>query len=170
MTAGSKSQSTDGRLGAARLNAAERLFIWGFRALARPDAVMPTYAEVCRVFDHFRVQGAVAHLEVLIDIFACTSHRAIELHCPHCAHLSESEYCILRAGAAAQRGQSDAARGMLDDWLPPLATEWASSPLRGITTIFRIADLLLPERFDRPAQRAHTESLRTWVVGSSTLH
>ena len=89
------------------LCAAERLLIWGFRAKARSGTAVPTAADIQEVYDHFRVGDAVPSLEAIVEIFACTAHTAIEVHCPTCPKMSESEHGILHAIAAAQDERID---------------------------------------------------------------
>ena len=85
-------QSTSARpLDLPALSAAERLFIWGFRARARSGTAVPTAADIQQVYDHFCVGDAVPSLEAIIEIFACTAHTAIEVHCPTSPKMSESE-------------------------------------------------------------------------------
>src|ERR1700755_2388806 len=140
-------QSTDTRtLELPALCAAERLFIWGFRAKARSGTAVPTADDIQQVYDHFRVGDAVLSLEAIIEIFACTAHTAIEVHCPTCPKMSESEHGILRAIAAAQRARDDVAREQFESWLPPVGADWALAPVRGLATIFQMAGLILPDR------------------------
>ncbi len=104
-------QSTStGTLDLPALSAGERLFIWGFRAKARSGSAVPTAADIQEVYDYFGVGDAVRSLEAIIDIFACTAHTAIEVHCPTCPRMSESERAILRAIAAAQQNELERAR------------------------------------------------------------
>src|SRR3569623_1116984 len=90
--------------------AAERLFIWGFRAKARSGTAVPTATDLQQVYDQFRVGDAEPSLEAIIEIFACTAHTAIEVHCPTCPKMSESEHGILHAIAAAQVERIDISR------------------------------------------------------------
>lgn len=152
------------------LCAAERLFIWGFRAKARSGTAVPTAADIQQVYDHFRVGDAVPSLEAIIEIFACTAHTAIEVHCPTCPKMSESEHAILHAIAAAQDERIDIAREQFEGWLPPVGADWALAPVRGLATIFRMAGLILPDRHIRPPNVERTMAMKSWFVGSSTLH
>ena len=121
-------QSTYGKsLDLPALCAAERLFIWGFRAKARSGSAVPTAADIQQVYDHFRVGDAVPSLESIIEIFACTAHTAIEVHCPTCPKMSDSEHGILRAIAAAQQERIDVAREQFESWLPPVGAWKARS-------------------------------------------
>lgn len=104
------SSTSSGSLDLPALSAAERLFIWGFRAKARSSGAVPTAADIQEVYDHFRVGDAVLSLESIIEIFACTAHTAIEVHCPTCPRMSDSEHGILHAIAAAQQDRVDVAR------------------------------------------------------------
>lgn len=152
------------------LTAAERLFVWGFRAKARSDGAVPTAADIQQVYDHFRVGDAVPSLESIIEIFACTAHTAIEVHCPTCPRMSESECGILRAIAAAQQARDDVAREQFECWLPPVGADWALAPVRGLATIFRMAGLILPERHVRSRGHERMMAMKSWLVGSPTLH
>ena len=152
------------------LGAAERLFIWGFRAKARSGGAVPTAADIQEVYDHFRVGDAVRSLESIIEIFACTAHTAIEVHCPTCPRISDSEQGILHAIAAAQQDRLDIVREQFESWLPPVGADWALAPVRGLATIFRMADLILPDRQVRSFDQDRTMAMKSWLVGSPTLH
>ena len=164
-------QSTDSStLDLPALGAAERLFIWGFRAKARSGAAVPTPADIQQVYDHFRVGDAVPSLEAIVEVFACTAHTPLEVHCPTCPKMSESEHGILRAIAAAQKDRADVAREQLENWLPPVGADWALAPVRGLATIFRMAGLILPDRHVRIFGPGRTMAMKSWLVGSPTLH
>ncbi len=150
--------------------AAERLFIWGFRAKARGGGAVPNAADIRQVYDHFRVGDAVASLDSIIEIFGCTAHTAIEVHCPTCPRMSDSENGILRAVAAAQQDRIDIAREQFESWLPPVGADWALVPVRGLATIFRMAGLVLPDRQTRSFDHSRTMAMKSWLVGSPTLH
>ena len=152
------------------LCAAERLFVWGFRAKARSGTAVPTAADIQQVYDHFRVGDAVPSLESIIEIFACTAHTAIEVHCPTCPRMSESEHGILHAIAAAQQERLDVAREHFESWLPPVGADWALAPVRGLATIFRMAGLILPDRRVQSFDLGRTMAMKSWFVGSPTLH
>ncbi|RXH26180.1 hypothetical protein XH99_21935 [Bradyrhizobium nanningense] len=159
-----------GSLDLPALSAAERLFIWGFRAKARSGGAVPTAADIQEVYDHFRVGDAVASLESIIEIFACTAHTAIEVHCPTCPRVSDSEQEILHAIAAAQQDRIDIVRERFESWLPPVGADWALAPVRGLATIFRMAGLILPDRQVRSFDHGRTMAMKSWLVGSPTLH
>ncbi|MCK1421016.1 hypothetical protein IVB14_02270 [Bradyrhizobium sp. 180] len=164
-------QSTyTGSLNLPALSAAERLFIWGFRAKARSGSAVPTAAEIKQVYDHFRVGDAVPSLESIIEIFACTAHTAIEVHCPTCPRMSDSEHGVLRAIAAAQQERIGVAREQFECWLLPEGADWALAPVRGLATIFRVAGLILPDRHVRSLAHDRTMAVKSWFVGSPTLH
>jgi hypothetical protein len=157
-------------LSLAALCAAERLLIWGFRAKARSGTAVPTAADIQQVYDHFRVGDAVPSLEAIVEIFACTAHTAIEVHCPTCPKMSVSEHAILRAIAAAQEERIEAARRQFESWLPPVGADWALVPVRGLATIFRMAGLILPDRQIHALDVERTMAMKSWFVGSPTLH
>lgn len=164
-------QSTDTRtLDLPALSAAERLFIWGFRAKARSGGAVPTAADIQQVYDHFRVGDAVPSLDAIIEVFACTAHTAIEVHCPTCPKMSESEHGILHAIAAAQKEHIEVAREQFESWLPPVGADWALAPVRGLATIFRMAGLILPTRRVQTIGLEQTMAMKSWFVGSPTLH
>lgn len=153
------------------LTAAERLFIWGFRAKARSGGAVPSAADIQQVYDHFRVGDAVPSLDAIIEVFACTAHTAIEVHCPNCPRVSESERGLLRAVTAAQNERDDLVREQFECWLPPIGADWALFPVRGLATIFRIAGLVLPERHRAPATPGRMAAMKSWLVGGPpTLH
>lgn len=152
------------------LSAAERLFVWGFRAKARAGTAVPTAADIQQVYDHFHAGDAVLSLEAIVEIFACTAHTAIEVHCPTCPRMSDGERGILHAIAATQRERIDVAREQFESWLPPLGADWALVPVRGLAAIFRMAGLILPERPIRTPDVARTMAMKSWCVGSPTLH
>jgi len=164
-------QSTStGSLDLPALSAAERLFIWGFRAKARSGSAVPTATDIQQVYDYLRVGDAVPSLESIIEIFACTAHRAIAVHCPTCPRMSGSEHGILRAIAAAQKERDDIARKQFECWLPPVGADWALAPVRGLATIFRMAGLILPDRDVPSFDHDRTMAMKSWLVGSPTLH
>ena len=164
-------QSTDTRtLDLPALSAAERLFIWGFRAKARSGTAVPTAADIQQVYDHFRVGDAVPSLEAIIEILACTAHTAIEVHCPTCPKMSASERGLLHAIAAAQDERIEVVREQFESWLPPVGADWALAPVRGLATIFRMAGLIVPDRHVRTSDVARTMAMKSWFVGSPTLH
>lgn len=152
------------------LTAAERLFIWGFRAKTRSGSAVPTAADIQQVYDHFRVGDAVPSLEAIIEVFACTAHTAIEVHCPTCPRMSESEHGIMRAIAAAQQERDNVARELFERWLPPVGADWALALVRGLATIFRIAGLILPDRHIASLGVDRTMAMKSWLVGSPPLH
>lgn len=166
-------QSTNSRsLDLPAMTPAERLFIWGFRAKARSGVALPSAADIQLLYDRFRVGDAVPSLEAIIEIFACTAHTPIELHCPTCPRMSESEHSLLRAIAAAQRGCDHVVSEQFERWLPPVGADWALVPIRGLATIFRMAGLVLPDRntaFPTPAPTI--TMMKSWFVGGpATLH
>ena len=153
------------------LEAGERLFLWGFRAMARHYRFgQPTLAEMRQVYWHFGVEDAVASLDALIGTFARAAHTPIETHSPGCPCVSPSERSLLRAAAGAQIGALATARRELEQWLPSLAADWAAEPLRGLGRLFQAAGLSLPLRDRELATVPETMASRTWPVASPTLH
>jgi hypothetical protein len=153
-----------------RLDAGERLFIWGFRAIARYRRFgEPTVAELQQVYCRFGVGDAVCSLDALVEAFARTAHAPLELHSPGCPCVSDSETRLLRAAAAAQSGALAIARRELERWIPELAADWALAPLCGLSSLFEAAGLNLPLRDGQPASR-ETIAARTWPSPPHTLH
>jgi hypothetical protein len=153
-----------------RLDAAERLFLWGVRAMARHYRFgWPTLAEMREVYWHFGVADAVASLDALVGTFARAAHAPIETHSPGCPCVSPGERCLLRAAAAAQSGALAVARGELEQWLPDLAADWATEPLCGLGRLFEATGLNLPLREREMAAEPATMALRTWPA-APTLH
>jgi hypothetical protein len=122
------------------------------------------------MYDHFRVGDAVLSLEAIIEIFACTAHSAIQVHCPTCPRISDSEQGILRVIAAAQQGRLDVVREQFERWLPPIGADWALAPVQGLATIFRMAGLILPDRHVQSFQHDRMMAMKSWFVGSATSH
>ncbi|SPP92473.1 conserved protein of unknown function [Bradyrhizobium vignae] len=142
----------------------------GIQAKARSGGAVPTAADIKEVYDHFCVGDAVPSLESIIEIFACTAHTAIEVHCPTCPRMSDGEHGILRAIAAAQRDRIDVAREQFERWLLPVGADWALAPVQGLATIFRMAGLILPDRHLRSFEHDRMMAMKSWLVGSPTLH
>lgn len=155
----------------SQLDVGERLFVWGFRAIAQCHRLgWPSMAELQRVYDHFGVADAVPSLEAMIDTFACTAHTAVELHCPGCSCLSGSEHLLLQAAAASQRGESELARRRFEYWLPEIAADWILGPACGLGRIFAKSGLMLNVHHAFPAPLPATMARQTRSVGSPTLH
>jgi hypothetical protein len=154
-----------------RLEAGERLFLWGFRTMAQHYKFgRPTIPELRQVYWHFGVDDAIASLDALVGAFARAAHAPVEVHSPGCPCVSPSERCLLRAAAAAQSGALATARRELERWLPDLAADWATEPLRGLGRLFQAAGLNLPLRERDLATAPETMATRTWPVASATLH
>ena len=131
----------------AQLESGERLFLWGFRTMAQHRACgCPVVAAMRQVYGQFFVRDAVAPLEVLVDAFASTAHTAIAIHGPCCPCASEGEACLLRAMAAAQSADLDAARRQFEHLLPELAADWILGAACGLGRIFKAAGMTLPMR------------------------
>ncbi len=154
-----------------QLDIGERLFVWGFRAMAQSRRLgWPTAADLRQVYGHYGVGDAVPLLDTLIEAFACTAHEAIELHRPGCRHVSPSEYYLLQAVSAAQSGSLDLARQQFERWLPGVAADWILGPACGLGTVFRRASLTLPQRDAAPLRVGETMAMQSWPVGSPTVH
>ena len=154
-----------------RLDAGERLFMWGFRIMAQHHRFgRPTIPEIRQVYWHFGVEDSVLSLDALVGTFARAAHAPIEIHSPGCPCVSQSERCLLRAAAAAQSGALAIVRRELGRWLPGLAADWATEPLCDLGRLFQAAGLDLPLRESQPTTAPETMSTRTWPVPPHTLH
>jgi hypothetical protein len=155
-----------------RLDEGERLFLWGFRTIARHLRCECQAGVVIRqAYEQFVVDDAVASLEMLIEAFAYTAHTAIEVHSPDCPCVSACEMSLLRAMAAAQSGDLDAARRQFEVWLPELAADWILGPARGLGTIFQDAGLTFSERKSGMQEEANgNRPMPRWPAGSQARH
>lgn len=155
----------------AQLGVGERLFVWGFRSIAQYHRLgWPTMFELQQVYDHFAVADAVAPLDAIFEVFACTAQRAIELHCPGCPCVSNGECRLLQAVSAAQQGHSGLARDRFKHWLPEVAADWIMPSVCGLGQIFADARLIVPARRAEPSPVCETMRMRSWALGSPTLH
>jgi hypothetical protein len=151
----------------AQLEFGERLFLWGFRAMAQHHRCgRPILAAMRRVYGQYHVEDAVASLDALVGAFALTAHTAIAIHNPCCPCISEGETFLLRAMAAAQSADLHAARRDFGRWLPELAADWVLSPACGIGGMFKANGITLPLR---KAATTEAEAL-SWSIGSDTFH
>jgi len=153
------------------LDFSERLFLWGFRAMAEHHRCgRPIIAAMRRVYAQFHVEDAVSSLDGSIEAFARTAHTPIEVHSPCCPCVSKSEAFLLQAVGSAQRGDLEAARRAFERWLPELAADWILSPACGVGKLFQMAGMTLPLR-DVGTIRAHeTETMQNWSTGSQAVH
>ncbi|WP_158816986.1 hypothetical protein [Methylocapsa sp. S129] len=161
-----------GSIGAlSQLDVGERLFIWGFRAMAQHHKLgRPSIAELRQVFGHFGVGDAVFSLEALLDAFARAAHSPVEVHGMGCPCVSTSETFLLRAVAATQSGALEVARREFARWLPCPAADWVLIPVAAMGRLFQRAGLTMLLREAEPAPMPDTMAMRTWPVGSRTLH
>ena len=101
-----------------------------------------------------RLHGAYGHRSSLPDLSEDVRKRARNL----------------RAIAAAQQERIDVAREQFESWLPTVGADWALAPVRGLATIFRMAGLILPDRHVQSFDHDRTMAMKSWLVGSPTLH
>lgn len=154
-----------------QLGGGERLFVWGFRAMAQFHRLgWPTIADLRQVYGHYGVADAVPSLDAMLEVFACTAHTAVQLHCPACRHLSSSEYHLLQAISEAQSGSFDQARQEFERWLPGVAADWILGPTCGLGMIFQTAGLILARHDGKPSNVHETMRMRSWPIGSPTRH
>jgi hypothetical protein len=154
-----------------RLDFSERLFLWGFRAMAEHHRCgRPIIAAMRQVYAQFHVEDAVSSLDGLIEAFARTARTPIEIHSPCCPCVSESEALLLRAIAGAQAGSLEVARRIFERWLPELAADWVLSPACGLGRIFQTAGMTLPLRGPRTMGLRETATIQSWSGGPQVLH
>jgi hypothetical protein len=154
-----------------RLDQSERLFLWGFRTLARHRGCdCPIAAATRQLYRQCQVENSLGSLEALVETFAYTAHTAIEIHAPNCPYLSESEMLLLQAMAAAQSAKLNLARRGFERWLPGLAADWALGPACAIVRTFQAAGMILPLRDTEVIGTLVTAAMRNWATGPRVLH
>jgi hypothetical protein len=154
-----------------KLDLGERLFLWGFRSMAKHHRCGCAVAgEVRAIYRQFQVEDAVASFDVMIEAFAAAAHTAIEIHSPGCPCLSDGEAFVLRAMASAQRSDLNMARSEFERWLPVLAADWVLGPACGIASTFRVAGLILPVRDIGATKIPRITPTNSWPIGSLALH
>jgi hypothetical protein len=147
------------------LDLGERLFIWGFRSMAEyRRRGRPTIREMQEVYSHFRVDAAFPLFDELIQAFAWAAHTPIEVHMPGCPCVSAGEAHLLRAAAAAQGKNLDAASQGFTRWIPACATGCVLEPVCAIGRTFEAAGLILPVRHANVAERGWQST------GSRAIH
>lgn len=155
----------------ARLDVGERLFLWGFRAIAQCHRLgWPSMSEIRQVYDHFGVADAAPSLHAMLKIFACTGLTAVELHSPGCPCVSDSERLLLQAVAAAQRDEKETARRRFGYWLPSAAADWILEPACGLGRLFAARGLMLRSPGASFASRPDVMATQSSSIGSPTLH
>ncbi|MCL8484359.1 MULTISPECIES: hypothetical protein [Bradyrhizobium] len=148
-----------------------RLLIWGIRVVAHSRRLgRASVGDLRQVYEQFKVADAVHSLEAMLDVFARTAHAPVELHASGCRCVSLSECRLLQAVAAVQYGCFDIARRRFEQWLPPSAASWIMGPACGFGRIFANAGLMLPIQDAGDTERQATMAMRSWQVGSLTLH
>src|SRR5262245_11054544 len=101
-----------------QLDLPEKLLIWGIRSwVACCKARICPMGPLRLVFSRYNVADAAASVDALLSITAQCAARGIEVHCPSCSQISSDEICVLRAVAAAQVHELDAAKMFLHSWL-----------------------------------------------------
>lgn len=126
----------------AALEPASWLVLWGLRHWAlchrQEQSAWPMLNDL---FGRNQVGAAAYSLNGLMQITALTTKRSLDVRCPACSKLSDDERLMLRAVCAAQRGDIEAARGILRDWLPETAVRMA------FHMVFGLADILADAGF-----------------------
>jgi hypothetical protein len=153
-----------------QLDFGERLFLWGFRAIAQhhqsDHPVVPTIRDH---YEQFGIADAAVLIHAMVDAFFHTAHAPIAIHSACCPCVSDEEAVLLRAMAAAQRGDIDAAREQFGRWLPETAAEWIAVPVSEVGRLFHAAGLSLGARSVDGSKMAQTAA-QSWPAGSRTVH
>ncbi len=128
----------------AALEPASWLVLWGLRHWAlchrREQSAWPMLNEL---FGRNEVGAAAFSLNGFMQITALTTKRSLDVRCPGCPKMSEDERLMLRAVYTAQKGDIEAARGILRDWLPETAVRMASHMIFGLADVLADAGLQL---------------------------
>ena len=153
-----------------QLHTGERLFLWGFRAIAQQHhCEHPVVAAIQQCYGEFGVSGAAALIEALVNAFFHTAHTTIAIHNPRCPCVSDEEAYLLRAMALTQFGYSNAAGRQFERWLPKLAAEWVLAPVSEVGKLFHAAGLSFclgdVDRLNL-AEGGH----QSWPTASRALH
>ena len=138
----------------AALEPASWLVLWGLRHWAlchrQEQSAWPMLNDL---FGRNQVGAAAYSLNGLMQITALTTKRSLEVRCPACRKLSDDERLMLRAVCVAQKGNIEAARGILRDWLPETAVRMASH------MVFGLADILADAGYEL---RPHAVRAGAW--------
>jgi len=157
--------------GLAQLDLSERLFLWGFRAMAQHHRCdCPVGGEIRKVYGRYQIDDIVGSLDAMIEAFASNAHTAIEIHSPNCPCVSESEKILLQAMAAAQSSDFNRARRAFERWLPELAADWIVGPACGIARTFQTAGMALPLRNVEASDMPDTTATQSYPTVSRALH
>lgn len=157
--------------GLAQLDRGERLFLWGFRAMAQHHRCdCPVGGEIRKVYSRYQIDDIVGSLDAMIETFASNAHTAIEIHSPNCPCVSESERVLLQAMAAAQSSDFNGARRAFERWLPALAADWIVGPACGIARAFQTAGMTLPVRNVEAPDMHETTAALSFANVSRALH
>ena len=153
-----------------QLEPGERLFLWGFRALAQHrHCGHPVLTALRECYSRFGVEDAAVLVDALADAFFHAAHTPIAIHSAPCPCVSDDEALLLRAMASAQFGDRAAARQRLAHWLPEAAAEWVLGPATELGRLFHAAGLsfcLAEVDGDATVQTA----TQSWPIGSRTVH
>jgi hypothetical protein len=157
--------------GLAQLDLSERLFLWGFRAMAQHHrCACPINGEIRKVYGRYQIDDVVGSLDTMIETFASNAHTAIEIHSPNCPCVSESEKFLLQAMAAAQSSDLNGARRAFERWLPELAADWIVGPACAIARAFDTAGITLPRRNVELSDMPDTKATLSFANASRALH
>jgi hypothetical protein len=154
----------------ARLDLAERLFIWAFRLMVQHRrSGGPTIAEIHRACGQFKIQDAIPPLDALVDAFASTAHTAIAVHGPDRLCVSDNEMRLLRAMTAAQSGKLDVARSAFEFWLPAPAADQVLNPVAAVGQTFQAKGLVFGRRDNNNLKTSETGT-GIWPAGARAVH
>lgn len=118
------------------LEPASWLVLWSLRYWAvcyrQEKAAGPMLNDL---FSRNQIADAVYPLNGLMQISAMTTKRSLDVRCPCCPKISADEHLMLRAVRESQRGDVEAVRTILRDWLPESAARMASHMVSGLAEI-----------------------------------
>ena len=106
------------------------------------------------LFGRNHVGAAAYSLNGLMQVTALTTKRSLDVRCPACTKMSDDERLMLRAVCTAQKGNTEAARGILRDWLPESAVRMASH------MVFGLADILADAGYELRPPAVRSRALR----------
>ena len=113
------------------LPATERFVVWAARVwiTAHCEGQMP-----CRrlqdMFHHLQLQDCLGPFYSLLSLLMNEGSRDLDFRCPCCRSLGEDERKMVTLFAAFQQGATQVAEVVLENWMPPQASQRAAYPAR----------------------------------------
>lgn len=97
------------------------------------------YAELSRAYEAHGLDYAADALFGLSRIIGRTASRPVMVHCFVCPSVSGDEQALIEAVGALQLGDRETARAIFDEFLPPIASQFAVEPASGVARAFAAA-------------------------------